>query len=96
VLSRRAEREFHAVLAYISAQQPRAAQRLRDRFAAALEHIGRHPEIGTRREDVLPDPFRFWPVDGYPYLIVYNSRRRPPTVARFVHGARDLPALLRD
>jgi len=38
---------------------------------------------------------RFLAVHGFPYLLVYNADRRPPLIVRVLHGARDLPSLLR-
>ena len=73
-----------------------AARRL---IAAALNdaaRLSRRPLLGHRRLEVLPEPFRFWPVKGFPYLLVYNAERRPAQVLRVLHMARDLPPLLAD
>jgi len=35
-------------------------------------------------------------VRGFPYLVVSNPERRPPSIVRIVHGARDLPEVLKD
>jgi len=32
---------------------------------------------------------------GFPYVIVYDAGRRPPAIVRILHGARDLPEILR-
>jgi toxin ParE1/3/4 len=32
---------------------------------------------------------------GFPYVIVYNAERTPPRIIRILHGARDLPEILR-
>jgi toxin ParE1/3/4 len=32
---------------------------------------------------------------GFPYVIVYTAARNPPLIVRILHGARDLPEILR-
>jgi toxin ParE1/3/4 len=58
--------------------------------------LGDHPTVGTRRPELAPDPVRFAVVRGFPYIVVYDASTRPPTIVRIVHGARDLPEVLRD
>ena len=42
------------------------------------------------------EPYRFLTLTGFPYVIVYNAERRPRLIVRIVHGARDLPSVLRE
>jgi toxin ParE1/3/4 len=63
---------------------------------AAAVLVARRPRIGHRRADLLPDPYRFQPVRGFPYLIVYNGSRPRPPILRVLHMARDLGPLLAD
>ncbi len=72
-----------------------AAQALLDAVLKAAERIGSFPQIGTMRPDLARPPYRFLTLSGSPYLIVYNDSRVPPLIVRIVHGARDLPRLLR-
>jgi toxin ParE1/3/4 len=62
----------------------------------AAKLIGEHPEIGRMRPEIARQPFRVMPLIGYPYVVVYEANRRPPLIARIVHGARDLPEVLSD
>jgi toxin ParE1/3/4 len=62
--------------------------------AAAARPITRRPLVGHRRLVLLPDPFRFHRVQGFPYLLVYNAERPMPQVLRVLHMARDLGPLL--
>lgn len=62
----------------------------------AADRIARRPELGRLRPDLLPAPFRFWAVRGFPYLLVYDAGRLPAQVVRVLHMARDLPSLLGD
>jgi toxin ParE1/3/4 len=68
----------------------------RDAVETAARRIGEHPQIGTVRRHLLRPAFRFLTLTAFPYLIVYNSERDPPEIVAVIHGARDLPPLLRD
>lgn len=96
VLSPRAQRELAAAVAWIARDSSTASRALRTAILAALETIGRHPEAGTVKPDIVPPPARFWRVRGFPYLLVYKPSTPRPRVLRIVHGARDLPEVLRD
>jgi toxin ParE1/3/4 len=54
------------------------------------------PLTGRIRPELLPAPFRFRAVRGFPYLPVYDSGQRPAKILRVLHMARDLPLLLAD
>ena len=97
VLSRRAGRELNRALQWIARENPIAAQGFLDAVTRATERIGQYPRIGTVRPDLTPNAsYRFVVLPGYPYLIAYNADHDPPRIVRIVHGARDLPRLLRD
>ena len=57
-----------------------AARALRDAVETAAERIGRHPAIGAVRTELLPAPYRFLSLTGFPYVIVYNGDREPPLI----------------
>jgi toxin ParE1/3/4 len=92
----RARRDLLAAVRWIAKDNPAAARVLRDAVAHAADRIGAHPSIGALRPDIADEPYRFVVLTGFPYLIVYNAARRPPLILRILHGARDLPELLRD
>ena len=73
-----------------------AAAALRQAVIDAATRIGDHPRIGTVRAELADDPIRFLPMTGFPYVIVYDSAMKPPLILRVLHGARDLPELMRD
>ena len=52
--------------------------------------------VGSRRPDLADEPYRFTVVRGFPFVVVYNASARPPLIMRILHGARDLPEVLRD
>jgi len=91
-----ARRDLLAAARWIEKDNPRAARGLREAVRRAAEQIGTHPAVGVLRPELARAPFRFLVLSGYPYVIVYHAERRPPVIARVLHGARDLPEVLRD
>ena len=96
VLTPRARRELVEAVEWIARDNRAAALGLRRSVDRALIAIGSHPQSGSLRPEVAPDPIRFHVLSRYPYLLVYLSDRRPPLVARLIHGARDLEQALGD
>ncbi len=80
---------------WITKDNPAAARALRDGLAKAALTIGEHPEAGPLRLEIVNALFRCMALVGFPYVIVYQADRRPPVIARILHGARDLPEILR-
>jgi len=96
-LSPSASRDVDAAVELIAQDNPIAAQGLLNAVLGAAERIGEHPLIGMHRPDLTTNPrYRFLVLTGYPYLIAYAADRDPPVIVRIVHGARDLPRVLRD
>jgi plasmid stabilization system protein ParE len=73
---------------------PDVARRMAVATVEAARRIVERPLMGHARPDVLPAPFRFWAVSGFPYLLVYDASAAPPKVLRVLHTSRDLPPLL--
>ena len=96
VLSPRARRDLVAAVKWIAKDNPGAARALRDAVAQTAERIGMHNHLGKLRPDLADEPYRFVTLTGFPCVIVYNAARRPPLILRILHGARDLPEVLRD
>jgi toxin ParE1/3/4 len=91
-----ARRDLRAALAWITRDNPAAALRLREAVIRAADRIGEHPGIGAPRPDMLPPSRRLLALPGWPYVIVTADDIDPPIILRILHGARDLPPLLRD
>jgi toxin ParE1/3/4 len=91
-----ARNEAHDAASWI-ARDNRGASRA---FRAALDRttllLAEHPEVGFQRPELAGAPYRFFVLRGFPYLVVYDPTTRPPTIVRVIHGARDLPEVLRD
>ena len=95
-LSGRARRDLLAAATWIARENPNAAQALRDSVLVAAQRIGSHPQLGISRSKIAKEPYRFLVLAGFPYIVVYNAMATPPIVLRILHGARDLPELLKD
>ncbi|MGE5517203.1 MAG: type II toxin-antitoxin system RelE/ParE family toxin [Bacteroidota bacterium] len=94
-LSPQARRDLLDAVHWIAKDNPAAARALRDGVVLAARRIGEFPELGQLRPELAGAPYRFVALTGFPYVIVYNADRRPPLVVRILHGARDLPEVLR-
>jgi hypothetical protein len=51
---------------------------------------------GYCRPALLPDPYRFYAVTGFAYLLVYHAERVGAPVAGVLYLGRDLGPLLAD
>jgi toxin ParE1/3/4 len=95
-LSPAARRDLLEAANWIAKDNPSAARALRRSVAKAAITIAEHPAAGSPRPDIVPLPFRCMVLTGFPYVVVYHADRTPPVIARILHGARDLPEVLRD
>lgn len=95
-LTPQARRDILTAVRWIAKDNPMAARGLRDALAKATNQIGEHVHIGVSRPDLAPEPYRFMTLTGFPYVIVYNAERKPPLVVRVLHGARDIPEILKN
>lgn len=96
VFSPAARRDLLDAIRWITKDNPRAANALRDTIVEAAERIGKHPNLGKAVTDLAAPPVRFLALTGFPYVVVYDCDTRPPLILRLLHGARDLPEILAD
>ena len=68
-----------------------AQQALRSAIEAAARRLGAHPQYGRVAPHYVPEPYRFWSLPRFGYVMVYNSLSKPVEILRFVHTRRDLP-----
>lgn len=86
VWSREAERALDRIFDYVLADDPGAAERLRDRIEARVLDLKSFPRLGWRglrhgtRELVVP---------GTPYVVIYRTRTGRIDILAVLHGARD-------
>lgn len=87
-----------AVDYYLSETGENAALGFIDALEQAFRHIARHPATGSSRyahELDLPG-LRYWPLKRYPYLVFFVEHDDHIDVWRILHGARDIPAWMRE
>ena len=68
------------------------ADRMRDEIFDGIRAVAKAPGIGHLRTDLAQEPLRFWRVRDY--LVIYRVGEPPIGVARVLHGARDVKAIL--
>lgn len=84
------------IWSFIAQDNPEAADRVEEAVFRACELLADSPRAGRKRTDLTQLPLCFWVVHPYPnYLIVYYPDKKPLQVIRILHGARDLPSVLR-
>ena len=93
-----ADADIDAALAYLRARNRTAASRFVAALERAFQRLSRDPGMGSPRyAHVLPvEGLRAWKVQGFPRLIFYLERPDHVDVVRVLHGARDVPAALRE
>jgi toxin ParE1/3/4 len=91
-----ARRDLLAAVTWVARDNEAAANALLTAALQSARRIADRPLLGRVRPELLPAPYRFWRIAGFPYVIVYNAARRPPLVLRVLHMARDLAPLLVD
>jgi plasmid stabilization system protein ParE len=84
------------IWSFIAQDNPEAADRVEAAVFRTCDLLADSPLSGRVRNDLTRLPVRFWVVHPYSnYLIVYDPESKPLQVIRILHGARDLPVLLR-
>ena len=89
-----AQSEIEALADAIAADNPAAAERVRDAIFAAVRRLGERPGIGHRREDLTTRPLRFWNVMGR-YTTVYQHHKDVVDILRVFGPGRDIRKRLR-
>lgn len=93
VLTDLAKQDVREIISYIRKRSPQSAKKVQAELRDAMRLLAEFPLIGHYRDDIAPEPLRFWSV--YSYLIAYRPDAKPLQVIRVVHGARDLDRLFR-
>jgi toxin ParE1/3/4 len=92
----RARKDLFEIWTYITQDNPEAANRVGRAIILACELVSNSPFAGKVREDLAPLPIRFWLVQPYvSYCVVYDPDTKPLQIVRIIHGARNLPPVLR-
>jgi toxin ParE1/3/4 len=91
-----ARADLRAALIWLANQNENAARALRAAVSLAARNIGQHPHLGRLRPNLVSGPYRFLPLPGTRYLVIYETQLEPPRIIRIIHTARDLPEVLKD
>jgi toxin ParE1/3/4 len=91
-LTEHAQSDLHQIWEYIGIEKdnPKAADRLMEKFFQQMSLLGTQPRIGQSRDEWSPD-LRIFPVGNY--VILYYPGDDEIEVIGIVYGRRDLPAL---
>ncbi len=91
-----AEQDLHDLITYVAAENVTAALTLADNIEKKLLTLNAHPWLGKipNDEQLAAMGYRVLVVDNY--LIFYKVTGKTVYVYRIIHGARDLPYLLKD
>jgi plasmid stabilization system protein ParE len=94
-LSPHAEEEFAAIL-YEAAERSgwSHSMDIEERLYEAFQSLALNPGIGHLREDLLPRKIYFYYVR--PFMVLFLRETEPLYIVGIVHGARDIPTLMRD
>jgi plasmid stabilization system protein ParE len=93
VLSPEALQDLQDIWDFIAFDNTSAADKLEDELFDAFEKLVKRPQMGHFRP-ALPDfKARFWPVRSF--LIVYRESSTVLEIVAVLHGARDVPEVIR-
>jgi len=93
VISEAARADLGEIVDYIARDNPARAETFLDELLARITAVAEHPPAYQVRTD--------WPVPVRAavhrrYLIVFREHEQRVEIARVLHSARDIPAILRD
>ena len=76
---------------FIAADNRGAADRVEMEIIAACRRLAKHPLMGTKREDIISLPVRFWTVTRFPnYVVVYRPESVPLQVVAILHRKQNV------
>ena len=96
VLHPEAHTDLDEIWEYIAADNPDAADRIREEIYEAIQSLVPFPYIGHSRPDLTARPLRFQSLRDY--VIVYAPDEKPLAVIAVLHGRRNprvIAAILR-
>lgn len=76
----------------VERESPLGAKRLRERFLDSFRLLAQNPLIGQACPE-FGETTRIWPVGNY--VVLYVPQDMGIDIVQVVHGARDLPAVVR-
>ena len=89
-VSGEAKRDLVEIFVYVARDSLNAARRIHSRLQETLKVIASQPEIGRKRDELVPGIRSL--VSGN-YVVYYREVEGGVRVLRILHGARDIPQL---
>jgi toxin ParE1/3/4 len=90
-ISREARQDLKEIYRYLAESNPSAVGRVDDLFFERFRLLSSHPLLGESREDLGRD-LRIFPAGRY--VVLYRPTKSGVAIAKIVHSARDLAALV--
>lgn len=88
--------DLQSAAQFIHQENPTAARMFLEAAYDAFEFLARDPGIGRQRTDLGFPEIRSWRIQGFRrYLIFYRELPDRIQIWRVLHGARDLPNIIR-
>jgi plasmid stabilization system protein ParE len=93
-LSPRAEEDFTGLLYELAEHSGwTRSMAMEEKLYAAFNALAANSGLGHAREDLWPQPVRFYYVE--PYMVLYLHGTTPLYVIAILHGSRDLASIMR-
>ncbi|MFM7344323.1 MAG: type II toxin-antitoxin system RelE/ParE family toxin [Tagaea sp.] len=86
-----ASKDVAEILAYVGAENPKAAEGIDRAILQAIRTLARFPNIGRRGRFEGTREIR---VPSLPYILIYETSDDDVTVLAVLHAARDIPNVL--
>jgi len=93
LLSAEALQDLQDIWNFIASDNAEAADTLENEFFEAFGRLAQRPGMGHARSDLTTRDVLFWPVGSY--LIVYGRNAATLEIIGILHGARDVPEVIR-
>jgi toxin ParE1/3/4 len=86
-----AKEDLSEIIQYIARDNPDAAERFLAQVMEQYQQIADNVEMGRLRSEIAPET-RMCPFGDY--IIFYQPIREGVAIARFLHGSRDIDAIM--
>ena len=94
LLSPDAVQDLKDIWDFIRSDSAEAADKVIDALFDAFEGLAVLSHKGHKRKDWTSSDVRFWSV--FSFHIIYRPQTKPLHIVGIVHGARDIPEVLKD
>jgi plasmid stabilization system protein ParE len=94
LLAPEAARDIEEIVRSIATESVDSALKLQDQIGETFRMLTQFPNAGHTRVDLAGRrKLLFWPVENF--LILYRAKARTIEIVAVLHGARDIPTILR-